>query len=174
MREKAPKRCSFRHEAGRRDDRLTKSRAPRQATVKRLRLAGEAGIEPATRGFGDRRSATELHSHDWHCRKGSNLQDHGSQPGHPPRVLRQHDFSLKIHALNWCQWGELNTRLSGYGPDALAAELHWRVGGGSRCRAALTGFKGPCPCRRLPYKTNWRNRGDLNPRPELERQGVLR
>ena len=28
------------------------------------RLAGEAGIEPATRGFGDRRSTTELHPYE--------------------------------------------------------------------------------------------------------------
>ena len=27
-------------------------------------LAGEAGIEPATRGFGDRRSTTELHPYE--------------------------------------------------------------------------------------------------------------
>ena len=72
----------------------------------------------------------------WYWRRESNPKNHGSQPGYLPLAN-----ASKI----WCQWGELNTRPAGYEPDALAAELHWQIGGGSRDRTYASGFKGPQP-----------------------------
>ena len=68
----------------------------------------------------------------WYWRRESNPKNHGSQPGYLPLAN-----ASKI----WCQWGELNTRPAGYEPDALAAELHWQIGGGGRDRTYDGGSK---------------------------------